>query len=452
MNNGNKKVLFVSYYYPPIAGIGSLRTLKFAKYLPEHGWSPVILTPNEGSHVFFCDAHEGELPDVEVVRTGYFDVPRQLKSFFGLKPTVPVSQQAKVFDGKPPLPGIADKGLNLAKSALLYPDARIGWYRSAVREGLKAIERYRPDVIYSSSPPATAHLVARKLKKETGIPWVAELRDLWSSNHQNGHWPKWREVLESRTEYKTLSRADGIVSVSDTFINYLSSRLAVSNGNGIVIPNGFDPTDYPESPDCAEGRFIISHMGDLYDMTRDPSPIFRSIVRLINRGHIDINDLEIRFYGLPVYSRSHNGIISLARECGLESVTKVMGSVSYYDSLVQQQHSSILLVIEVLTERGKGVIPGKMFEHLGAGRPMLALVPSNGEAEHLVKQTNGGIAVDPNRNTEEIDNVLNNWYKEWKETGRVGFNGEKSVIVKMTRQVGTNRLAGFLDKVVESGR
>lgn len=430
--------------------MGMLRTLKFCKYLPALGWSPLVLTPSEGTHIYKCDAAEGSLPGVKVLRTGYFDVPTQMKSIIGFKPETPVTEQAGLFRGnESPLSRVSRKSLQMVKNIMLFPDSRIGWYRSAVREGLAAIERYHPDVIYSTSPPVTGHLVARRLKKLTGVPWVAELRDLWSDNHQAAD-SRWRNLLESRMEKRTLSQADGIVTVTDMFADMLRHKVESVNGNQVVIPNGFDPGDYPGMPPQKQEKFTLSHMGDLYGLSRDPAPIFNALRNLTARGRIDPGQVRLNFYGLPEGSPGRQKLRRLADSSGLGEATHISGAVSYRDSLVLQQSSTILLVIEVLTERGRGVIPGKIFEHLGAGRPSLALVPRAGEVDRLLRRTGGGHAFDPREDWNAFEDQLAEWFSEWSRTGTVAFQGDADTIAAMTRQNGAHKLALFLGRVISA--
>lgn len=442
----------VSYYYPPLAGIGTLRSVKFAQYLPEHGWKTLVLTPAGGTHTFMCDVSDGDLPGVEVVRTGYIDVPTRLKRLIGLKAELPISEQTSVFGGKPATTNVASHFLSLAKSVLLFPDSKIGWYRSAVREGLEVIRKNRPSVIYSTSPPFTAHLVAKRLHRLTGVPWVADLRDLWSENHQTADLPRWRQLLETRTEKKTLSKADGIVTVSNTFARQLSASLGMMNGNQAVITNGFDPADYGNDPPARQDKFRISHMGNLYGMTRDPLPVFRSLARLVAKGIVDPARVELNFVGISPNSSSGGRLRELAKSTGLTEVLTVSESVSYRESLARQQSSTVLLLVEILNERSRGVIPGKLFEYLGARRPTLALVPRGGEVERLLASTGGGRAFDPRLGEEAIDETLAVWYRQWQETGTVPFEGRPDALEGLTRQQGARQLATLLDKIAFSGK
>lgn len=447
MTESQKTVLIVAYYYPPLAGIGTLRSLKLARYLPDYGWTPVVLTPRDGEHVYKCDASEGDLPGVHVMRTGYFDVPSRLKGILGFRTSTPLTEQSEVFSRKPPLPGLARRGLRMIKSASLFPDARVGWYRAAVREGLAALKIYQPQIIFSTSPPETGHLVARRLKKASGLPWVAELRDLWSDNHQATGWPRWREALDERVERLTLSKADGVVTVNETFARHLAERLGINNGRQTIIPNGYDPDDFTEAAPASQPRFTISHLGDLYKMSRSPEPLFQAVSRLVTDGKIDREKVCIRFYGLPEESSDREGLRQMAAAWGLEDILELHGQVEYQQSLVRQQGSTILLVIEILTERGKGVVPGKIFEHLGARRPTLALVPDKGEAHRLLERTAGGKAFDPRAGIAGIEAALAAWYQEWSRTGTVAFEGDEDIISQMTRQAGAQHLAAFLDSV-----
>jgi glycosyltransferase involved in cell wall biosynthesis len=448
----DKTVLMISYYYPPMAGIGMLRTLKFARYLAELGWHPVVLTPAHGSHPFTCDSAEGDLAGVTVIRTGYYDVPSRFKSLIGLNPNLPVSCQPNVFGRRPPVSKLAKRTLRSAKNVLLFPDAHIGWYRSALREGLAAISRFHPAVIYSSSPPVTAHLVAHRLKRITGTPWVAELRDLWSDNHQNTDLPRWRELLETRVEKVTLSGADGLVTVSDSFANRLSGRLGMMGGKIEVIRNGFDPGDYKNETSGTQKKFIVSHMGDLYGESRDPAPVFHAVSRLVARGVINPELVELNFIGLPRGSSSLSHVGRLAEETGLEKVTTVSGSVNYQESLARQQASTVLLLIEILTERGSWVIPGKLFEHFGAQRPTLALVPKGGEVEQLLDSTGGGQAFDPRTGEAALEATLEAWYLQWRDTGTVVFDGRPEQLKRMTRREGARQLAAYLEKIAPAGQ
>lgn len=449
-NIADKTVLMVSYYYPPLAGIGALRTLKFARYLPEHGWRPLILTPAKGTHTFMCSASEGDLEGVDVVRTGYFDVPTRLKRYIGLKTELPISEQTAVFGGKPRTTNLASRCLGLAKSVLLFPDPKIGWYHAAVSEGLATIKRDRPDVIYSTSPPVTAHLVAKRLHQQTGIPWVADLRDLWSENHQTGDWPRWRQMLDARLEKKTLSRTDGVVTVSDKFARQLSCKLGRMNGRLQVIANGYDPEDYLANPPEIQEKFTISHMGDLYGMSRDPGPLFRALASLVAKGIINPDNLLLNFIGNPPQTSTGSQLDRLAREAGVAKSLRIRESVSYQQSLQLQQSSTVLLLVEILNERSRGVIPGKLFEYLGAHRPTLALVPRGGEAEKLIEATRGGRAFDPRLGEAAIEETIGDWYRQWLETGTVLFEGSAEAMVQLTRQHGASRLAHLLDRVASA--
>lgn len=442
----NKTFLMVAYYYPPLAGIGAIRALKFARYLPEYGWTPIVLTPQDGAHIYRCDPRDGDLPGIEVVRTGYFDMPSRLKRIIGRDPDLPLVQSPNGLNGSTSL--LTRKSLRLLKCVTLFPDARIGWYRSAVREGLAALGKYQPRMIFSTSPPETGHLVARRLKKASGLPWVAELRDLWSDNHQASSWPRWREALDARAERLTLATADGIVTVNETFARHLTGAMRSWSGRQIVIPNGYDPDDFMEKAPRRQSKFTVSHLGDLYGMSRSPEPLFEAVSRLLVAGRMERDKVCLRFYGLPEGSPDREALRRMAAARSLEDILEIHGQVDYRQSLARQQGSTILLVVEVLTDRGKGVIPGKIFEHLGAHRPTLGLVPEGGEAQSLIERTTGGRAFDPRAGISGIEEALAAWYREWLKTGTVAFAGEEGIISQMTRQAGARQLAAFLDSVV----
>src|SRR6185369_5117420 len=196
------------YYYPPLGGIGSQRSQKFACYLQDYGWHPIVLTPQSGSYLVDDSLDDGRSKGVEVIRTSYIDLSSNFKRVRLAKP--PNSDALSNGDTN----GGATKGgvenlLRRAVRAWVYiPDGQIGWYPFAVRAGRRAIETGKVDAIYSSSFPVTAHMAARRLKLATNKPWIADFRDLWTENHYADYSSSMRKRLDQIMESDLLENAD----------------------------------------------------------------------------------------------------------------------------------------------------------------------------------------------------------------------------------------------------
>lgn len=251
------RVLVITYYFPPRPGVASLRLRGLAKYLPEYGWEPLILTaalPGEPEHRF------------KVIQTPYpGDATACWKRKLGLAPDKGFREQLGVprslREGRNSFTG---KVVNLARGLIAYPDDQKHWYPFAVSAGDELLKRERFDALRSSSGPVTCHLIAKELKRRHGIPWVADLRDLWTQNHYYPYGSV-RRLFERRLEVKTLSVADVLVSVSKPLAQKL--RLLHRGKPVIAIPNGYDPDEVASAPLTKE--FTITYTGQLYQGKRD---------------------------------------------------------------------------------------------------------------------------------------------------------------------------------------
>nr|HID59939.1 hypothetical protein [Desulfobacterales bacterium] len=433
-----KKVLMIAYYYPPLGGVGTLRTIKFAKYLPKFGWHPIILTPETGVCSITCDKGEGDIDGVEIVRTGYFDIFSFLRRF----------QKGEASVARENFGALESKGLKRKLSAFLqkslnewvaFPDSRIGWYPYAMRRGIERIGRGDMSIIFSTSAPETAHLIAYSLKQRTGIPWVADLRDLWTQHHGYQR-TRLRLRLEKVLEKKVLSNANALITVSDPWARRLRSTVSkVFNGNVFTITNGFDPDDFSQRTSRSNGKFIITYVGTLYLPNQDLTLLFKVLNQLCEKGHVDVRKVEIRFYGSKVEAVNH-----LWKKSLVGKSVKIFDNVSHEECAAVQKDSTALLLLDWQQPEEKGVLPAKLFEYLGARRPILCISTHKTVVTDLLKRTNAGVVV---KNEEEMRAVLLRWYREFIETGEVKYHGIESEIMKHTRENKTRQLVEVFEKV-----
>lgn len=360
-----KKVLIIAYAFPPRTAIGAQRPYKLAKYLPSFGWEPVILT--------------AKLPGVpprgfRVIESEFRDLRKDIKMSVGLKPEEPVGKRLKKAK-------LGEKLIKLGKELISYPDPHRSWLKYAYKSAADFIAAEKTDAIISTSSPVTAHLIANKLKERFHIPWVADLRDLWTKNHfYKKSFPI--KFLERRLELKTLSHADALVTVTEGF----ADDLSLLHGRKVhCITNGYDKEDFYGKESRLRKKFTITYTGTLYGGKRDPSPLLKTIKELAGEGLISPELIEVRFY-----CPGENWLPEAVRKFGLNGSVTFSSSVSRAEALRRQQESHLLLLILDGKGAEKDVYPAKVFEYFGARRPILAFGGESGIIAKLLEKTGTG--------------------------------------------------------------
>jgi glycosyltransferase involved in cell wall biosynthesis len=343
-----RRVLMVVYHFPPLGGIASLRVLRFARYLPAFGWEPWVLAPRRGDYV---NDPTLAYPEDRVVRTGSFELSRILRTTVEtLTPTRSLSP--------PPLGGEGRvRGLRgLIRHWIYRPDAQIGWYPFAVAAGRRLLREHRFDAILSSSFPVTAHLVGRRLHRDSGLPWVADFRDLWSD------WSEARRASKARLEESLLREATATTTVSPSYAEALRAR---GSHRVEVLTNGFDPEDFPTTPAPANG--VAAYLGTYYPGIQDLPTAIRAIGALAREG----SGLRLRFIGdYPSVLRPE------VEAAGLGARTDATGFIPHPLAVEALSRSSVLLLggpTSADTVAMKGNVAAKVFEYLGSRRPILMI-------------------------------------------------------------------------------
>lgn len=376
------------YYYPPLGGIGSQRSQKFARYLPDHGWHPVVVTPERGAYLVDHSLDDGQANGVDVIRTRYVDLSSNFKRVMGGRGAAverPRGQEASavVAGGS-----VANLLRQTVRSWVYIPDGQIGWYPYAVRAGRRAIESQKVEVIYSSSFPVTAHLAACRLKAMTNRPWIADFRDLWTENHYADYSSALRKRLDQMIESGLLEKADVLVTVSNTWADTLR-RLTNGKKRVEVIRNGFDAGEFAGLARRRSSKWTITYVGNFYGAKQDPTVFFEALCRVIASGRVAKTDVQLKIVGEPdAYAQE------AVNRLGLASVTHFTGFVSHSEALAEQVDSSLLLLILHGDRSNAGHVPGKLYEYLGARRPVLALVPADFEVARIIGETGAGVTVE----------------------------------------------------------
>ena len=416
-----KKVLIIAHLRhasPRIPGL--------AKYLPEFGWQPVILT---------APVSEKSALQCRVIETGYHDILGFWKRLFGFNPTEDRRREVKKRLGVTSKKSFLDSLLTFAGTIINYPDSEKGWKPFAVKAGSELLQNEDIDAIISSSSPVTSHLIAKELKIKHRIPWVADFRDPWSQNH---YYPYGclRKLFDKRLELKTLSVANALVTVSKPWAKQLS--ILHKGKVTYTITNGFDPEELSEKEADLTSNFTITYTGRIYTGKQEPSKLFVVLRDLISDGTMDPNDVEVRFYG------PENELLAKEIEIyGLPDIAKQCGMVTRETSFEKQRESQLLLLLNWEDKQEKGVYPGKVFEYLAARRPILATGGfSNDVVERLLDETKAGTYC---KTAENIKGILKELYSEYTLTGKISYNGNIEKINKYSYREMAKKFAEVLD-------
>jgi len=430
-----KRLLLVSYYFPPSNTMGAVRIGKFAKFLPRWGWEPYILTVKPE-----LTGTPQDLPlETErhrAITAGWGALASRLSSMIkreqGTIGSARKRNQAASRSRQHDLSRRFVRYVWSKLSTVRLPDRSFPWYRQATAEGMRFLQHDRMDAIFSSSGPVGSHIVASILARRTGIPWVADYRDLWSQNHVVKYHPI-LTIVEKRIERAVLSPCRAAVTVSPPLAKELNALLQKPV---IVIPNGFDPDDYdPRTKPLL--RFTLTYTGRLYPPHRDPSVLFEAVTGLKSEG-VTPDRLSLRLYSPPDVSPAF--VMGSAKRFGVEDFVEWGGYVPYLDSLRRQQESTVLLVIDFTG--AEGILTGKIFEYLGAGRPILALGSPAGVIASLLERTKAGVMLST---AQQIKGQLKVWLKEFESSGNIAYAPDQDEVRKYSREEQARLLAKFLE-------
>ena len=373
-----KKVLIITYYWPPTGGSGVQRWLKFSKYLPENGWKPYIFTPDSPA---FDVKDEDLLSDIneetEVWKTPIWE-PYSLKDkLFGKSE----SSNAGVIQNKY---SIKNKIMNWVRGNLFIPDPKVFWVKPSIKLLNKKIKEEGITHVVSTGPPHSMHLIGLGLKKQNpNLKWVADFRDPWSKLDllNEFHLTEKSKQQYRKLEKEVLRNSDITLTVSETWVEFFK---ILGSMNVKLIPNGFDEDDF-EVRERENDKFIIGHFG-LLNHLRNPENLWKTLHDLCDENP-DFNEkLEIRLSG----NIDTEVLQNITQYFHLKNKVKVLGYLSHKEVLREYNESSVLLLLLFNSESGVGNYPGKIFEYFAAKRPILGFGPKESDTQKLMKKTESG--------------------------------------------------------------
>ncbi len=426
-----KKVLFIAYYFPPLGMGGVQRAAKFAKYLPSFGWKPFVLTVKDVQYLAKDPSLLEELPpQVKVIRTGSFD---PLRISFLLK---------KLFKKKTQEAGSVQKaGIKRPRlsSWFFFPDSKIGWIPFALLSGLKLAREENIDLIFTTSPPPSLHLVGYILKLLTGKPWVADFRDPWVGFRHEEYPTPFHVWLKNRLIKKISENADAIVSVNQKISQRLVS-LHPSVKKIETIPNGYDESDIPRSPPVKSNLFVIGYLGT-FSQDHDPEPFLSGLKSLLEDKTVPKEKIKLVHIGLCVGI----DLDRLIEEYDLSGVVEKKGYLPHKEALALLQEASLLLLTTSHSPDAEMISTSKLFEYMPLRKPILAIVPPAGAAAEVVYSLNLGKVVSPT-DPIGIKRELSAFFSTW-EKGVLCLDSDEEKIRMFSRRFLTSRLASLLNEM-----
>ena len=373
------KVLIICYYWIPAGGPGVQRWLKFVKYLPNFGYQPIVYIPENPNYPIIDKKIENEVPKEAIIIKNKIFEPYQLAAKFSKKDSktsssgiiAPEKQQS-----------FMQKILLWIRGNIFIPDARMFWKKPSVKFLQKYITDNQIDTIITSGPPHSLHLIGLKLKEKLDIRWIADFRDPWTtiSYHKALKLSTFATKKHKKLEQKVLQTADNLIVTSPTtkkeFENITKKPIT-------VITNGYDTIE--NSNAALDNKFSLAHIGSLL-AERNPKILWLALQELCN----EIEGFKSNFQ-LNLIGKVSQNILDTLQEFQLMESTQVLGYVSHKEAILYQKKSQILLLIEINSMDTQCIIPGKLFEYMVSGRPIIAIGPEKSDIQDLIQKTNTGV-------------------------------------------------------------
>ncbi len=410
------------------------RWVKFSKYLPSQGWQPVIYTPENPEAPSLDYSLEADVPrEAEIIKRPITEIYSLYRKLTGAKKTQgevnPINHQKKSFK---------QKLMMAVRGNFFIPDPRISWVRPSVKFLTEYLEEHPVDVIVSTGPPHSMHLIARKVSKATGTPWVADFRDPWTKMFYFKHLglSAWAQKRHEKLEKAVLDDADVVVAVSplvqEEFQGMTDSRIE-------LITNGYDAEDFEQVVE-PDGYFNVTHTG-LFAADGNPETLWRVLAKKCGEDGEFAKMLRIRLVG-----KTDVQIIGSIKEAGLAGNLEDLGYQSH-NVAVREQKNATLLILPLRKEpEYRATLPGKLFEYLASLKPILGIGQTDGAMARIINQTKAGLVFDW-EDEASIEKYLDYCWERYKTAA---FDNPTENIEQYSRKATTARMAALFDSLIAS--
>jgi hypothetical protein len=427
-----KKILIITYYWPPAGGPGVQRWLKFAKYLPENNWEPIIYTPENPSYPLLDESLVKDVPkNIQIIQNKIWE-PYQLAE--------KLNKKNKKFKA-----GQFDVGKNQSwKSKLsifvrgnfFIPDARKFWVNPSISFLKKYLEANPVDVIVTTGPPHSLHLIGKGLKKYfPAIKWIADFRDPWTeiSYYKHLKLTSWADQKHRKLEKEVFQNAD--ITLATSYGDAENFRKA--GANSACITNGFDKEEFNKKS-VKNSKFTLSYIGVL-EQLRNPENLWKVLSDIVQEDSDFAQNFELRFVG-----RVDDIILENLQSSPLKDNLNLVGYIPHEQSVKEMENADMLLITNFPKQESAGIIPGKIFEYLATQNPILSVGPEKADVEKILNETKAGDHFTYQDHEAIRSFVLQN-YNNWKDN-TVNQNSEN--LMQFSRRNLTTNLASLLDSIV----
>ena len=435
-----KRVLIITYYWPPSGGSGVQRWLKMSKYLPENGWQPVIYTADDAEYpVEDASLEKDVAPEAEIIRRPIVEPYTFYKKFLGIKKGEKV--KAGFINEGAKKKGWKENISVWLRGNFFIPDARCWWIKPSVEYLSKYLNEHPVDAMISTGPPHSMHLITKALHKKYNIPWVADFRDPWTDIdfYKDLKLTRCADRKHHRLEKQVLTEATKVVTVGWDWARGLESHGAQDVE---VITNGFDGSvtlNQTMTDKQPEGAFSMSHIG-IIGAARNAVVFWKALSELIENESFK-KDLRIKLIG-----QVDNSVVKTIKENGLENNVSIIPYIPHEKVIKEQEASQVLLLFINNSPNAKGILTGKIFEYMASGRPILAIGPKDGDTAIMLGKTQSGIIIDFD-DKEEMKAVVMDLYSKYKENQLV--TKYNTLVDKFSRRNLAKDYAQLLERIIK---
>jgi len=423
------KALIITYYWPPAGGSGVQRWLKFVKYFRDFGIEPIVYTAENPNYPILDESLENEIPKgIEILRLPIWE-PNNLLSFLGRKK----NESAGFLN---PNPSFFGKILQYVRANYFIPDARKFWIKPSVKFLKSYLAENNIDVIITTGPPHSMHIIGLKLKRQLGVKWIADFRDPWTEIDYFHQLPLSNKAIKKHHyfEQEVLKNADKVLVVGNT----MNENYSQFSKNVVTVSNGFD-VKIDNTITELDTKFTITHIG-LMNADRNPKMLWDVLADICIENRAFANDFQLKLIG-----KVDASVLRDISEINLQNNVQFVNYVSHNEVVNYQKKSQVLLLIVNNVPSAKGIITGKIFEYLMAKRPILAIAPKNGDLAEILKTTNGGCVIDFNQKDELKRAILDLYSKFIK--GNLVVESEN--IGQFHRKELTKKVSEILKEIIE---
>lgn len=429
-----KRILFISYFFPPLGGPGVQRVQKFAKYLPEFGWEPIVISVKNIEYVAYDFSLLAEMPNIQLHRVNSLDLMRML--YFVERVRKYRRKNKRIYIQ-------ASQKIRKFYREIFPIDSKIGWIPFAIHKGKQIIKNNHIKLVFATIGPYSSAIAGYKLAKRFNLPLIIDYRDLWIGKPDITYFSSWHRKFSIYWERKMLKFAR-LITVNTEFTKdkILSLYSEIENSKFKVIYNGWDREDFSQKYSKENDKIIFTYTGGFYG-ERTPYYFLKVLEKMLDKNLLPLN-IEFRFVG-----NYFKDIMQMLENKRLRSILAVIPQVTHKKSVKYLIQSDFLMLF-IAKKDSEIILPAKIFEYLAARKPILAMIPRNGEAAKTIRENNAGFISEIDEENLIMENILKllNLY----ESGLLNthFRLDSKDYLKYERRNLTYELSKNLDNIYET--